>query len=99
VRTIWDEEKQEWYFSIVDIVGILSGTDNSRRYWSDLKRKMKSEGSQLYEKIVQLKMQSSDGKYYSTDAADTEQNLRIIQSIPSPKAEPFKMWLATVGKE
>jgi prophage antirepressor-like protein len=99
VRTAWDEEKQEWYFSIVDVVEVLTGTDNPRRYWSDLKRKMKSEGSQLYEKIVQLKMQSADGKYYNTDVADTEQILRIIQSIPSPRAEPFKLWLANVGAE
>jgi hypothetical protein len=98
VRTAWDEEKEEWYFSVVDVIEVLTSTDNPRRYWSDLKRKMKSEGSQLYEKIVQLKMQSADGKYYNTDVADTEQILRIIQSIPSPKAEPFKLWLATVGK-
>jgi hypothetical protein len=99
VRTAWDEEKEEWCFSIVDVVEVLTGTDNPRRYWSDLKRKMKTEGSQLYEKIVQLKMQSTDGKYYNTDVADTEQLLRIIQAIPSPKAEPFKLWLAKVGKE
>ena len=67
IRTVWDEETQEWYFSVVDVVEVLTGTDNPRRYWSDLKRKMKSEGSQLYEKIVQLKMKASDGKYYNTD--------------------------------
>ena len=99
IRTAWDEENEEWYFSVVDVVGALSDTDNPRRYWSDLKRKLKSEGSELYEKIVQLKLKSSDGKYYKTDVANTEQILRIIQSIPSPKAEPFKMWLAGVGKE
>lgn len=99
IRTAWDEEKEEWYFSVVDVCGVLSGTDNPRRYWSDLKRKMKKEGSQLYEKIVQLKMRSSDGKSYKTDVATTEQLLRIIQSIPSPKAEPFKLWLAEVGRE
>jgi len=99
IRTAWDEREQERYLSIVDVVEVLTGTDNPRRYWSDLKRKMKAEGSQLYEKIVQLKMQSTDGKRYNTDAANTEQILRIIQSIPSPKAEPFKLWLAQVGKE
>ena len=99
IRTAWDAEKEEWYFSIVDVVSVLTGTENPRRYWSDLKRKLKSEGSELYEKIVQLKLKSSDGKRYSTDVASTEQLLRIIQSIPSPKAEPFKMWLAEVGKE
>ena len=99
IRTAWDEEKEEWYFSVVDVVGVLTNSENPRRYWSDLKRKLKMEGSQLYEKIVQLKMKSSDGKYYKTDVADTEQLLRIIQSIPSPKAEPFKMWLAQVGRE
>lgn len=100
IRTAWDEEKEEWYFSVVDVVGVLTGTDNPRRYWSDLKRKLKKEGAvQLYEKIVQLKMLSSDGKRYNTDVADTAQLLRIIQSIPSPKAEPFKVWLAEVGRE
>ena len=100
IRTAWDAEKEEWYFSVVDVVGALSGTDNPRRYWSDLKRKLKKEGAtQLYEKIVQLKMLSPDGKRYLTDVADTEQLLRIIQSIPSPKAEPFKLWLAQVGRE
>ena len=100
IRTAWDEENEEWYFSVVDVVAVLTGTDNPRRYWSDLKRKLKAEGAdQLYEKIVQLKMLSSDGKRYTTDVANTEQLLRIIQSIPSPKAEPFKMWLAQVGRE
>ena len=100
IRTAWDEEKEEWYFSVVDVVGVLSESDNPRRYWSDLKRKLKKEGaSELYEKIVQLKMRSADGKYYQTDVANVEQLLRIIQSIPSPKAEPFKLWLAQVGRE
>lgn len=99
IRTAWDEANEEWYFSIVDVCEVLTGTENPRRYWSDLKRKLKSEGSQLYEKIVQLKLKSSDGKRYNTDVANTEQLLRIIQSIPSPKAEPFKMWLAEVGRE
>lgn len=100
IRTAWDAEKEEWYFSIIDVISVLTGTANPRRYWSDLKRKLKAEGSnELYEKIVQLKMLSSDGKRYKTDVANTEQLLRIIQSIPSPKAEPFKAWLAMVGKE
>lgn len=100
IRTAWDAEKEEWYFSIIDAISVLTGTANPRRYWSDLKRKLKAEGAnELYEKIVQLKMLSSDGKRYKTDVANTEQLLRIIQSIPSPKAEPFKAWLAMVGKE
>ena len=100
IRTAWDAEKEEWYFSIIDVISVLTGTANSRRYWSDLKRKLKAEGAnELYEKIVQLKMLSSDGKRYKTDVANTEQLLRIIQSTPSPKAEPFKAWLAMVGKE
>ncbi len=100
IRTAWDEEREEWYFSIVDVVSVLTDSENPRRYWSDLKRKLKAEGAeQLYEKIVQLKMLSSDGKRYNTDVADTQQILRIIQSIPSPKAEPFKQWLAEVGRE
>jgi len=99
IRTEWVEANEEWVFSVVDVIEALTGTDNPRRYWSDLKRKLKAEGSQLYENIVQLKMLSSDGKRYNTDVANAEQLLRIIQSIPSPKAEPFKMWLAMVGKE
>ena len=100
IRTAWDAEKEEWYLSIIDAISVLTGTANPRRYWSDLKRKLKAEGAnELYEKIVQLKMLSSDGKRYKTDVANTEQLLRIIQSIPSPKAEPFKAWLAMVGKE
>ena len=100
IRTAWDAEKEEWYFSIIDVISVLTGTANPRRYWSDLKRKLKAEGAnELYERIVQLKMLSSDRKRYKTDVANTEQLLRIIQSIPSPKAEPFKAWLAMVGKE
>lgn len=100
IRTAWDVDKEEWFFSIVDVCEVLTGTENPRRYWSDLKRKLKAEGAvELYEKIVQLKMKSTDGKSYKTDVADTEQLLRIIQSIPSPKAEPFKAWLAQVGRE
>jgi len=99
IRVEWNDEEEKWYFSIIDIVEVLTESENPRRYWSDLKRKLRKEGSQLYEKIVQLKLLSSDGKQYSTDVADTEQLLRIIQSIPSPNAEPFKMWLAKVGYE
>lgn len=100
VRTYWDEEKQQWYFSIIDVIQILTNSNNSRRYWSDLKRKLLNEGFvQLYEFIVQLKMESSDGKKYATDCTDTKNLLRIIQSIPSPKAEPFKLWLAQVGSD
>ena len=99
VRTLWNADEEEWYFSVVDVVGILSESKIPRNYWSDLKRKLKQEGSDLHEKIVQLKMQSSDGKYYKTDCLDTKGVLRLVQSIPSPKAEPFKMWLAQVGSE
>jgi len=99
VRTIWDEEKEKWYFSIVDVVDILTGSPNPRKYWSVLKTRLKSEGSQLTTNCSQLKMQSADGKYYKTDVADTEQLFRLIQSIPSPKAEPFKLWLAKVASE
>ena len=99
VRTVWDSETEEWYFSIVDVIAVLTDSDNPRRYWSDLKRKLSKEGSQLYAKIVQLKMPSGDGKYYKTDVATTEQLFRLIQSVPSPKAEPFKLWMAQVAKE
>ncbi|WP_273397288.1 BRO family protein [Actinobacillus porcinus] len=101
IRSVWDEEKQEWFFSVVDIVAVLTESANPRRYWSDLKRKMSvEEGAvEVYEKIVQLKMLAPDGKKRETDAADMTGIFRIIQSIPSPKAEPFKMWLAEVGKE
>lgn len=99
VRVYWDDKVEKWYFSVIDIIEILTDSKNSRRYWSDLKIKLKQEGSQLYEKIVQLKMKATDGKMRETDAADTEQILRLIQSIPSPKAEPFKLWLAKVGYE
>ncbi len=100
VRTQWDDEKELWYFSIIDVIQILTGSNNPRRYWSDLKRKLEQEGfSQLYDNIVQLKLESSDGKKYLTDCTDTQGLLRIIQSIPSPKAEPFKQWLAQVGYE
>ena len=99
VRTVWNADEEEWYFSVVDVVAVLTDSENPRRYWSDLKRKLTAEGSELYDKIVQLKMQSSDGKFYKTDALNTKGVLRLIQSIPSPKAEPFKVWLAQVGSE
>lgn len=100
IRYVWHKQEEEYYFSVVDIISVLTGSENPRRYWSDLKRKLKSEGSiELYENIVQLKMPSSDGKMYKTDSATMEQLLRIIQSVPSPKAEPVKLWLAQVGRE
>lgn len=99
VRVLWDEEQEKWFFSIIDVIEVLTGTDRPRKYWSDLKAKLNSEGSQLSEKIGQLKMKAEDGKMRLTDVADTEQLLRLIQSIPSPKAEPFKIWLAKVGRE
>jgi len=99
VRVQWDEKQEKWFFSIVDIIGILTDSPNPRKYWSVLKSRLKQEGSQLTTNCSQLKMQSADGKYYKTDVADTEQLLRLIQSIPSPKAEPFKVWLAKVGYE
>lgn len=101
IRSSYDEEKEKWYFSIIDIVLVLTDSKNPRRYWSDLKIKLTDdEGfSQLYEKIVHLKLESSDGKKYKTDCADVETLLRIIQSIPSKKAEPVKLWLAKVGYE
>lgn len=101
VRTHWDEDKEKFYFSVVDVVRILTESNNPRRYWSDLKRKLKDEegASQLYDNIVQLKLKSTDGKMRKTDVADLEGILRIIQSIPSPKAEPFKLWLAEVGRD
>ena len=99
VRTQWDEEKELWYFSVIDVIEALTGTDRPRKYWSDLKAKLIKEGSQLSENIGQLKMSAEDGKLRLTDVADTPQILRLIQSIPSPKAEPFKQWLAQVGYE
>jgi len=99
IRRHWDGEKELWYFSVVDIIQSLTESSVPKRYWSDLKIKLKKEGSEVYEKIVQLKFMATDGKYYTSDAADTETMLRFIQSIPSPKAEPFKLWLAKVGYE
>lgn len=99
VRSLWDQERESWFFSIVDVVGVLTDSPNPRKYWSVLKTRLKKEGSQLATNCSQLKMQSADGKSYLTDVADTEQLLRLVQSIPSPKAEPFKQWLARVGYE
>lgn len=101
IRSIWDKEKEEWFFSVVDIVQALTGSSNPRRYWSDLKRKIRDDegGIELYEKIVQLKLKAPDGKMRETDATDMQGIFRIIQSVPSPKAEPLKMWLAEIGKE
>jgi len=99
IRVEWNDEEEKWYFSIVDVVGVLAENERPRKYWSDLKRKLQEEGSQLSEKIGQLKMRAADGKMRLTDVADTEQLLRIVQSIPSPNAEPFKVWLARVGYE
>lgn len=99
VRTIWDADQEKWFVSIIDVIQVLTNTDRPRKYWSDLKAKLKKEGSQLSEKIGQLKLVSEDGKMRLTDVADTEQLFRLIQSIPSPKAEPFKLWLAQVASE
>lgn len=99
VRTLWDEENEKWYISIVDVIEILTESPNARKYWSVLKTRLKAEGSQLATNCSQLKMKSTDGKFYKTDVADTEQIFRLIQSIPSPKAEPFKLWLAQIASE
>jgi hypothetical protein len=99
VRTVWVVEEEKWYFSIIDVIEILTGSPRPRKYWNALKTKLKTEGSELSHKLGQLKMQSADGKFYLTDVADTEQLFRLIQSIPSPKAEPFKQWLAQVAAE
>lgn len=99
IRSVWSDEEEKWYFSIVDIVSILTESPNPRKYWSVLKTRLKKEGSQLTTNCSQLKLKSSDGKFYKTDVADTEQLFRLIQSIPSPKAEPFKLWIAKVARE
>ena len=100
IRSIWDSEKEDYYFSVVDVISALTESNIPKRYWSDLKRKLTNEGSKLYENIVQLKMRSSnDGKKYLTDTLDTEGIFRLIESVPSPKAEPFKLWLAKLGRE
>lgn len=99
IRSLWDAEREQWLFSVIDVVGALSGSANPRKYWSVLKTRLKKEGSQLATNCSQLKMRSADGKSYLTDVADTEALLRLVQSIPSPRAEPFKLWLAQVGYE
>ena len=99
IRSIWDNEKQDYYFSVVDVIKALTNSSNPRRYWSDLKNDLNNEGSQLYDNIVQLKMKAKDEKYRETDTLDTEGIFRLIESVPSPKAEPFKLWLAKLGKQ
>jgi len=99
IRRLWNDKEEKWYFSVVDVVGVLTDSRNPRKYWNKLAERLRKEGSESVTKCHQLKMKSSDEKYYLTDAADTEVMLRIIQSIPSPNAEPFKLWLAKVGYE
>ena len=99
IRSIWDAEKEDYYFSVVDVIEILTDSNIPKRYWTDLKRKLIDEGSELYEKIVRLKMRAQDGKMRETDTLDTKGIFRLIESIPSPKAEPFKMWLAKLGSD
>lgn len=99
VRTLWDEEQEKWYVSVIDVIEVLTGSPRPRKYWNALKTKLKAEGSELSQKLGQLKMESADGKFYKTDVADTGQLFRLIQSIPSPKAEPFKLWLAKIAEE
>lgn len=99
VRTLWDDETEEWYFSIVDVVSILTESVDGRKYWNKLKQRLKAEGCELVTNCRQLKLQASDGKFYKTDVATIEQLFHLIQSIPSPKAEPFKLWIAQIAKE
>ncbi len=99
IRSIWDSEKEDYYFSVVDVIETLTDSNIPKRYWTDLKRKLIDEGSELYEKIVRLKMKAQDGKMRETDTLDTKGIFRLIESIPSPKAEPFKMWLAKLGSD
>lgn len=99
IRSVWDSEKEEYYFSVIDVIGALTDSNIPKRYWSDLKRKLDEEGSQLYENIVRLKMKAIDGKLRETDTLDTKGILRLIESVPSPKAEPFKLWLAQMGND
>ena len=99
VRSVWDEEQEKWYISVIDVIEVLTDSERPRKYWDDLKRKLRAEGSELSEKIGQLKLQAPDGKMRLTDVADAEQLFRLIQSIPSPKAEPFKLWLAEIARE
>ena len=99
IRSIWDANKEDYYFSVVDVIIALTKSPRARKYWNDLKLKLMQEGSKLSEKIGQLKMKAKDGKYYLTDVLDTEGIFRLIESVPSPKAEPFKLWLAKLGKQ
>lgn len=99
VRTVWNDDEEDWYFSVIDVIEILTETERPRKYWSDLKKKLEKEGSELSEKIGQLKLPAADGKMRETDVLSTKNVLRLVQSIPSPKAEPFKLWLAQVGAE
>ena len=99
IRSVWDSEKEDYWFSVVDVIAVLTNATIPKRYWTDLKSKLIEEGSQLYEKIVQLKMKAKDGKMRETDVLNTEGIFRLIESVPSPKAEPFKLWLARLGKE
>lgn len=99
IRYVWNADEEDWYFSVVDIVEVLTESDRPRKYWNDLKKKLEEEGSQLSDKIGQLKLLAPDGKMRETDVLSTKNVLRLIQSIPSPKAEPFKMWLAQVGND
>jgi hypothetical protein len=99
IRTAWDEEQEKWYVSVIDVIEVLTGSPRPRKYWNALKTKLKAEGSELSHKLGQLKMAAEDGKMRLTDVADTEQLFRLIQSIPSPKAEPFKLWLAKIAEE
>mgnify|MGYP005766429655 FL=1 len=99
IRSVWDSTKEDYYFSVVDVIGALTESTRPRKYWSDLKIQLKKEGSELSEKIGQLKLKAQDGKYYNTDVLDTKGIFRLVESIPSPKAEPFKVWLANLGSE
>ena len=99
IRSIWNNDDEDYYFSVIDVISVLTNANIPRNYWSDLKRKLNQEGSQLHENIVQLKMKSKDGKYYLTDTLNTKGIFRLIESVPSKNAEPFKLWLADLGKE
>ena len=99
IRSVWDAEKEEYYFSVVDIIEVLTNSNIPKRYWTDLKKRLVNEGSEVYERIVRLKLKAQDGKLRETDTLDTEGIFRLIESVPSPKAEPFKLWLAKLGKE
>lgn len=99
IRSVWDSEKEEYFFSVVDVIGALTDSNIPKRYWSDLKKRLTEEGSELYENIVRLKLKAQDGKYRETDVFDIKGILRLIESVPSPKVEPFKVWLASLGSE